>query len=188
MTDEYDDIARRLREEGRAVAPPDLLPSVMAEVRAEPRTPVRRRLPALPRWQPLAAWTAGAAALVALGFGLAHLPSSGSNSSSAESLATPAAPAGVAGRADEQAHGSNTYTLPQSAARSILGRYYPAPKAAEGVYGTTTTYKVGVPGAVYSYYALRLLDAQRKARASTSLQAGPTVIIKLFRAHHSGTP
>lgn len=195
MTDEYDDIARRLREEGQAVAPPDVLPSVMAEVRAEPRTPARRRLPALPRWQPLAAWTAGAAALVALGFGLAHLPHSPSSSSGSESLArsplaTSAAGSHAGGTKVPAASGSNAYTLPATVARHILGKYYPPDAPLQGMtLNRTTTYRVDVPAAVYSYYAARLRRAQAMVLGQPAYpSAGNPVIIRLFRAHHSGTP
>jgi len=191
MTDEYDDIARRLREEGQAVAPPDLLPSVMTEVRAEPRTPARRRRPSWPRWQPLAAWTAGAAALVALGFGLAHLPSSGSSSSSSESVARSPLPTSAAagGTRVPATSGSNAYTLPATVARHILGKYYPADAPQGMKLDGLPTYRVDVPLAAYSYYAARLRRAQARALGQPAYpSADNPVIIRLFRAHHSGTP
>jgi hypothetical protein len=192
MTDEYDDIARRLREEGQAVAPPDLLPTVMAEVRAEPRTPARRRS-SWPRWQPLAAWTAGAAALVALGFGLAHLPHSTSSSSSSGSLSrSPLATSEAVhagGTKVPAALGSNAYTLPAAVARHILGKYYPPDTPLGMKLDGITTYRVEVPAAAYSYYAAKLRRAQARALGQpASPSAGNPVIIRLFRAHHSAAP
>ena len=44
MSDEHDRIARLLREQGQAEAPPDLVGDVMAQVRREPQaTPAWRR-------------------------------------------------------------------------------------------------------------------------------------------------
>ena len=77
-----DDIARRLREEGMAQAPPDLAPEVMRQVAREPR---RRR--SWPRWRPVAAWATAAAAIAAGGFALSQLGGAGSSSSEASSSA-----------------------------------------------------------------------------------------------------
>ena len=79
MSDEHDRIARLLREQGQAEAPPDLAGDVMAQVRREPQaTPVHHRV----NWRPVAAWAAVAAALLAAGVGIAQLASGGSSSSS----------------------------------------------------------------------------------------------------------
>jgi hypothetical protein len=181
MTDEYGDITRRLRDEGQASAPPDLLPSVMAEVRVEPRPARRRRWPALPRWQPMAAWTAGAAALVALGFLLSSLPGSGSSSSSSESTAAGAVHQRADAAGGVSANGQ-VFTLSETAARSILGRYYPDQPANLGASGHTV--KVHVPGARYSYYAGKLQLAQQGIKSPMTYGATTEgqVVIRLLRA------
>ncbi|HEX5261038.1 MAG TPA: hypothetical protein VFW18_06130 [Gaiellales bacterium] len=78
-----DEIARRLREEGMAQAPPDLAPEVMRQVAREPRP--RRR--SWPRWRPVAAWATAAAAIAAGGFAISQLGGGGSSSSEANSSA-----------------------------------------------------------------------------------------------------
>lgn len=181
---EHEDIARRLREEAQASAPADLLPAVMAEVRAEPRQArQRRRRPAWPRWQPVAAWTAAAATLVALGFGIAHLPSTSSSSSSSAGSSSTAE--GVKAAAPTASHGgaqtlqSQVFTLPKAAAQRILGPLLASGSAAQGL-----GVRVRVPAARYDYYALRLGQAQRRWTATTNNSVpSPTVIIRLVRAH-----
>ena len=81
-----DEIARRLRDEGMAQAPPDLAPEVMRQVAREPR---KRR--SWPRWRPVAAWATAAAAIAAGGFALFQLGGAGSSSSEASSSAASAA-------------------------------------------------------------------------------------------------
>jgi hypothetical protein len=78
-----DEIARRLREEGMAKAPPDLAPEVMRQVAREPQP--RRR--SWPRWRPVAAWATAAAAIAAGGFAISQLGGAGSSSSEASSSA-----------------------------------------------------------------------------------------------------
>ena len=78
-----DEIARRLRDEGMAQAPPDLAPEVMRQVAREPR---KRRL-AWRRVRPIAAWATAAAAIAAGGFALSQLGGAGSSSSEASSSA-----------------------------------------------------------------------------------------------------
>ena len=103
----HEEIARRLRDEGMATAPPDLAEQVMAAVRAEPR---RRRRLAAPGWLrapklwPLAGWATAAACLVAAGFGIAHLGGGGVQSSANGSESAPALRA-QAGEASE--HGGS---------------------------------------------------------------------------------
>ena len=64
MSDEHDRIARLLREQGQAEAPPVLAGDVMAQVRREPQaSPVHHGV----NWRPVAAWAAVAAALLAVG-------------------------------------------------------------------------------------------------------------------------
>lgn len=181
---EHEDIARRLREQAQASAPADLLPAVMAEVRAEPRqSHQRRRWPAWPRWQPVAAWTAAAATLVALGVGIAHLPGTSSSSSGSESTA-----AGGASAAAPVAHGTRldlqaqVFTVPRAAARRILGPLLGTAGAPQGPAASGVT--VRVPPARYDYYALKLRQAQLNGTAAKSSSSpSPTVIIKLLRAH-----
>ncbi|HEU0195316.1 MAG TPA: hypothetical protein VFQ71_14015 [Gaiellales bacterium] len=81
-----DELARRLREEGTAQAPPDLAPEVMRQVAREPRN--RRR--SWPSWRPVAVWATAGAAIAAGGFAISQLGTGGS-SSSASSAATRAA-------------------------------------------------------------------------------------------------
>jgi hypothetical protein len=176
---DHEDIGRRLREEGQATAPPDLLPQVMAEVRAEPH----RRQPrwmALPRWQPLAAWAAAAAVLVAIGVGLAHLPGGTSSSSSSSHEAARAAAGQPTGAAS--ALGAAVYTLDRRDALSILGTYYP--KRVAGIAGPVT---VRVPRALFAGIARKLLAAEKHGPSSAGAQgtnsASARVIIKLMRAH-----
>lgn len=123
---------------------------------------------------------------MALGFGLAHLPSSGSSSSGSESMAGSAlAPSAVhaGGTKGAAASGSHAYTLPAAAARHILGKFYPPMSSGLKLDGLTT-YRVEVPATVYDYYAVKLRRAQARAFGT----ATSSVIIRLFRAHHSGTP
>ena len=87
----HEDVARRLRDQGMAAAPPDLRDEVMRAVRAEPQPQPagRRRLPrpALPAWRPVAVWVGVAACLLAAGVGISRLGGPGSSSSSADSSA-----------------------------------------------------------------------------------------------------
>ena len=84
-----DEIARRLRDEGMAQAPPDLAPEVMRQVAREPR---KRRL-AWRRVRPIAAWATAAAAIAVGGFALSQLGGAGSSSSEASSSAASGAAA-----------------------------------------------------------------------------------------------
>lgn len=183
---EHEDIARRLREEAQASAPADLLPAVMAEVRTQPRASrQRRRWPARPRWQPVAAWTAAAAMLVALGFGIAHLPHSSSSSAGSEStpaagLKSPAAsPPSHGGSVAEQAQ---VFTVPQTAAQRILGKYLGPSFLNLGTTDKPQGIIVRVPPARYDYYAFKLDRAQREGTPTSYQEANSTVIIRLLRA------
>jgi hypothetical protein len=131
---EHEDIARRLREEGAATAPPDLVDAVMAEVRAESRraTPRRRRWG--PRWRPALGWAAAAATLTAIGFGIAHLPSGTSSSASSSSAGATSAGAKALGpeaagsassdanAAQSKAASSHVYTISRSQLGTALQR------------------------------------------------------------------
>lgn len=112
-----DDIARRLREEGMAQAPPDLAPEVMREVAREPR----RRQRSWPRWGPVAAWATAAAAIAAGGFALSQLGGAGSSSSGASSspAATRAALGATAG-APSAAPPPSVFTVASRDAARIL--------------------------------------------------------------------
>ena len=121
MSDEHVRIARLLREQGQAEAPPDLAGDVMAQVRREPQaTPVHRRV----NWRPVATWAAVAAALLAVGVGIAQLAPGGSSSSS-----------GSAGGAAEAAGGSKStpaYPSADSAVRSFIVPRHEAQKLLGG--------------------------------------------------------
>jgi len=86
----HEEIARRLREQGMAEAPPDLRDEVMRAVRAEPHASAsRRRLPrpSLPAWRPVAVWVGVAACLLAAGVGVTRLGGGSGGSASADSSA-----------------------------------------------------------------------------------------------------
>ncbi|HUZ83202.1 MAG TPA: hypothetical protein VMU66_00800 [Gaiellales bacterium] len=109
MTD--DEIARRLREQGMASAPPDLLERVMRTVRSEPRLPVPRRV-----WRrPLLVWAA-AACLAAGGFAVAAATLGGGPSPSHQSAERSAA------AVEPPAPGPGTYAFSgASQAQAVLG-------------------------------------------------------------------
>jgi hypothetical protein len=162
-----DDIARRLREEGMAEAPPDLAPEVMRQVATEPR---KRR--AWPRLRPVAAWTTAAAAIAAGGFALSQLGGSGSSSasSSANSAAAPTrAPAGTAFAATLPP----VYTVASRDAARILQAA--GVRAADGSY--TPLHGNRILAAVPAH-KLKLVESQLMA-AQKHPGAGPTVRVRL---------
>lgn len=124
MSDEHDRIARLLREQGQAEAPPDLVGDVMAQVRREPQaTPVHRGV----NWRPVAAWAAVAAALLAVGVGIAQLAPGGSSSSSGSaggggsSVAAEAAGGSKSPPAHPSADsGVRAFTVPRHEAEKLL--------------------------------------------------------------------
>jgi hypothetical protein len=73
--DRYDELRRRLADEGQAPAPRDIAPAVMRRVRSEPRGDRARIL------RPLATLMAAAVLAAAALVGIAHLGGSGSSSS-----------------------------------------------------------------------------------------------------------
>lgn len=122
----HEEIARRLREQGMAQAPPDLRDDVMRAVRAEPHASApRRRLPrpSLPAWRPVAVWVGVAACLLAAGVGVTLLGGgSGSSASADSSAAAPLAGRGVGTTRD--AAGAQVQTLDfqsMKQARAVLG-------------------------------------------------------------------
>jgi hypothetical protein len=122
---EHDRVARLLHEQGQAEAPPELAEHVMAQVRRESHTaPARRRV----NWRPVAAWTAVAAVLLAVGFGIATRAPGGSSSSSGSAAAIEAGAGGStaapAGRPTDSA--ADAYTVDRSAAEKILANHVPA--------------------------------------------------------------
>ena len=124
MSDEHDRIARLLREQGQAEAPPDLVGDVMAQVRREPQaTPMHRGV----NWRPIATWAAVAAALLAVGVGIAQLAPGGSSSSSGSaggggsSVAAEAAGGGKSAPAYPSADSAvRSFTVPRHEAEKLL--------------------------------------------------------------------
>lgn len=123
MSDEHDRIARLLREQGQAEAPPDLAGDVMAQVRREPQaTPAHRGL----NWRPVATWAAVAAALLAVGVGIAQLAPGGSSSSSGSaggggsSVATEAAGGKSAPAYPSADSAVRAFTVPRHEAEKLL--------------------------------------------------------------------
>jgi hypothetical protein len=109
-----DEIARRLREEGMAKAPPDLAPEIMRQVAREPRQ--RRR--SWPRWRPVAAWATAATAIAAGGFAISQLGGAGSSSSEASSSA--AAGSALAPQRAGPTAAARVYTVASRDAARIL--------------------------------------------------------------------
>jgi hypothetical protein len=110
-------IARLLREQGQAQAPPDLAGDVMAQVRREPQADGGRSSRS---WRPVAAVAAVAAALLAVGFGIATLGNNAGSSSSAGAGTSAAAGGGaIVPEADAQA--GSAITVDRSVARQLLG-------------------------------------------------------------------
>jgi len=186
---EHEDIARRLRAEGQAGAPPDLLPSVMAEVRAQSRRRRRRLLPSLPTWRPVAAWAGAAAALVALGVGVSHLNlNTSSSSSSSNGSASRVAAAGATPN-ESLAPAPQTFTVSRKAAARILGTYFSSGTHERAASSATSSgpVKITVPAAQYGLLSARLRAAERQhaaaATGSSSTAPNGVVIIKLMRAH-----
>ena len=127
MTDEHDRISNLLREQGQAEAPPDLAADVMAQVRREPQAVSTHRGV---NWRPVAAWAAVAAALLAVGVGIAQLAPTGSTSSSgsaggaASSVAAEAAggsealPSNTPAPVEDSAR--RAFTIPRHEAEKLL--------------------------------------------------------------------
>jgi hypothetical protein len=119
----HEEIARLLREQAGAQAPPGLAEDVMREVRAEPRRSAKR-----PVWRSVGAVAVAAAVLVAAGVGLAQFAGGGGTgaereaggSVAAEDSKTPPTDAGAATGSDSRA-GDRMFTVSRAAATGILG-------------------------------------------------------------------
>jgi hypothetical protein len=140
MTDDpntHEEVARLLREQGPVDAPPDLADAVMAEVRRSPRRAERRQ--AMVRRA--GSWAAAAAALVTVGFGISRmdLGGSGTGSFAGSSAAGGGQEGGLSQdqlKAASGAAGSitarQTFELPKSDARSLLGSLFRPADARDG--------------------------------------------------------
>jgi len=128
---EQDRIARLLREQGQAEAPPELARDVMAQVRREPQsTPDRRGI----NWRPVAAWAAVAAVLLAVGVGIATRAPGGSSSSAGSAAQAEVAGAAGGSKASPPAqvedNAAAAYTVDRSDAEKLLSgseMHAPAP-------------------------------------------------------------
>jgi len=110
-------IARLLREQGQAQAPPDLAQDVMAQVRREPQAGGSGSGRS---WRPVAAVAAIAAALLAVGFGIATLGNNAGSSSTAGAGTSAGAGGGSAFPAEADASGT-AITVDRSVAKRLLG-------------------------------------------------------------------
>jgi hypothetical protein len=177
---EHEDVARRLREQGPASAPPRLLDSVMAQVRAEVRAEPRGRREwprRSPRWRPVLGWATAAAALVAIGFGVAHLPTGGSSSSSSSSAESTRGPLGAAPSGSSAANAkvatSRAFTVSRRALALALPRYAGQVKRQDAVV------QLDVSASAYRSIAGRLARLERSYAASPR---GHRLVVRLVRA------
>ncbi len=163
-----DEIARRLRDEGMAQAPPDLAPEVMRQVAREPR---KRRL-AWRRVRPIAAWATAAAAIAAGGFALSQLGGAGSSSSEASSSAASGAAPARGGVLPSFAP-SRVYTVASRDATRIL--------ELAGVTATHGSYLALHGNRIVAAVPARKLNqvAARLAAAQRSPAAGPKVRVRI---------
>jgi hypothetical protein len=191
MSDQHpngEDIARMLREQGPAKAPPDLADEVLRQVRAEaPPKPARRfRIPRPRAVLVPALGLAGAAALV---FGIAHLGSmSGSSSSAGASSAESGAGGGTAAAPlRHPAAGKRAFAIPAQSAKTLStygALVPPSPSGlstnatSQAVAGHKAPYTLTVKGAQYdqALARLRFLSAAHKQH-----QHEPSVVVTLRR-------
>lgn len=162
---EHDEIARRLRDEGQAQAPPDLLPAVMDQVRQEPR----RAAPRFALRRPvLLAGVAAVAAVAAVTFGLTHGPSGGGQAS-----LVPARSEAVEGPAAPNSKQVVVAKVSDAQARRVLGPLYRP--AVDGVV------VAHVPsGQLFAYrQRLRAAAARAPATNSAALSASRPVKVRL---------
>ena len=141
---EHDRIARLLREQGQAEAPPDLAGDVMAQVRREPQaTPVHHGV----NWRPVAAWAAVAAALLAVGVGIAQLAPGGSSSSSGST--------GGGGSAVLEGAGGSKAAAPVHPSEDSMKQAYTVPRhEAEKILANGTTIQPAMSSAARSLVTL----------------------------------
>ena len=176
----HEHIARLLREQGPAEAPPGLAPEVMRQVRAEPR---ERRMPRV-RWRPAAGIAAAAACLLALGVGLAHV---GNGASSGSGAGTAGGAEALAPQdAARSAPAAGTYTIAKSDAEAIFGSAVgglasgdtaKAPAAGEPVDLKRVPQGLRAVAAGAAYHQL----ARKLAYAAAHPGSGPTVVVVLTR-------
>ncbi len=163
----HEEIARRLREQGMAQAPPDLRDEVMRAVRAEPHAPAsRRRLPrlSLPAWRPVAVWVGVAACLLAAGVGVTRLGGGSGGSASASSSAAAPLAEGRVGGVDTTRHAA-------SAPAQTLE--FQSMKQAQAVLGGAV-FRGLVPHHAGAYSALVTAGQLNAIRARYSAAAGAT--------------
>jgi hypothetical protein len=164
-----DDVARRLREEGMAEAPPDLAPEVMRRVAREPR---KRRL-TWPRLRPVAAWTTAAAAIAAGGFALSQLGGAGSSSSASSSASSGAAATAAVPDTAFYAGLPSVYTVASGDAARILQA-----AGVESAHGSYTALHGNRIVAAVPAGELKLV-ARRLAAAQKNPGTGPKVRVRL---------
>jgi hypothetical protein len=158
---EFEELRRRLADEGQAHAPADLAGDVMRQVRAEPRRRPRRSL--RPALVPLAAALLAAAALV----GVSHLGGSASSGSAGSAAANGGQY--VAPVPSTVTHGAGTAEkrlingIPHSAALQVLGPL-PARCPAHPEF-----YAAAVPSAVYDSLQTQLQNSAAIATPGTPL-------------------
>jgi hypothetical protein len=116
---DHEEIARRLRDEGMASAPPDLADAVMEQVRQEPR----RRAARARRWRrPVLALAIGAAAAAAVVVGLSRSsPGPGHSGALSSAAGTPSA------RIPAAAAAGPSVRLSSARAKQVLGTRYRPP-------------------------------------------------------------
>jgi hypothetical protein len=121
---QHEEIARRLRDEGLAQAPPDIAGEVMRRVRSEPRSSSSRVR------RPLTSLLAAAVILAALVVGVAKLSGTGSGSASGGSVAETTAGQGahsgaIPSKSPDIARSVVIHDVPLSALRNAgaVGKY-----------------------------------------------------------------
>jgi hypothetical protein len=162
----HDEIARRLREEGAAQAPPDLAGEVMAQVRSQPRGATSRVR------RPLVTVLAASLVAVALLVGVAKLGGGSGSSASGGSVAEGAASGGA-----PLTPGSTNYHpsaqaksiiasrviggVPKSALSEVHGAFESPAATADSVFGA-----VGCPSNLSKAVGLVTLNVPYEAWAS----------------------
>lgn len=172
----HEKIARRLRDEGMASAPPDLAEQVMAAVRAEPRRTRRWAAPGWlrgPRLRPLVGWAAAAACLVVIGFGIAQLGGGGQTSAGSSGSAALSADA-----AGEAARGQPVITL-TFASRLEASRIFGPALWKRAVPVRRNTYRLWVNGVEYRALRNRVPAGASFSSAAPTVEAPIRVILRV---------